>query len=397
MWLPDGMRIGRAAGSFRLALLGLGGAALLLTTSAGPGAAAPNTFGWIYLRGGEAPRPNEPVVEVLAVGDVMTGRGMEDVPGIFTNVAGDLHGADLAIGNLEGALSPTRVPDDSMFLLLPLRTPAMLADAGFDLIGIANNHALDAGIAGRAETRRRLREAGLEPVEGFAAVVREIDGFRLAVLAWNDLGAPDPEPLLAAVAQARAEAGVIIVMVHWGREYQRHPSLPQRDLASGLLDAGVDVVVGSHPHVVQDVRVVEPVQASDRTRLIAYSLGNFVFDQGWGDTGQGLALRLLFDAGGLRAAQALPLSTAPRPRWMDPEASAELLARIVPPERVGFFCLEDTCEPVEVPALTRSGILGSGAIDLTGDGDPEIVFVLFCFFSFSFFFFFFFLFFFFLL
>ncbi|HSR46824.1 MAG TPA: CapA family protein, partial [Anaerolineales bacterium] len=152
------------------------GVLLLLAASPGPRAAAASAFGWVYLRGGEVPAPDESLVEVLAVGDVMTGRGMEDVRAIFTNVSSDLLGADLTIGNLEGALSPTRVADDSMYLLLPLSTPATLAEAGFDLVGIANNHALDAGIAGRAETRRLLREAGLEPVEATAAVVQEIGG-----------------------------------------------------------------------------------------------------------------------------------------------------------------------------------------------------------------------------
>ena len=94
----------------------------------------------------------------------------------------------------------------------------------------------------------------------------------IAFLAWNDLGAPDQDPLLSAVHQARAGADVVLVLVHWGREYQRHPTLPQRDLARDLLDAGADVVVGSHPHVVQDLRVIQPVTASDRARLVAYSL-----------------------------------------------------------------------------------------------------------------------------
>ena len=217
-----------------------------------------------------------------------------------------------------------------MWLHLPLNTPAALSAAGFDLLGVENNHALDAGRAGQADTQRLLRAAGLEPVESGKAVVREIDGLRFAFLAWNDLGDPDRGPLLEAVRDARADADVVIVLVHWGREYQRHPSLPQGDLADQLIGAGVDVVVGAHPHVVQDVQIVQPATASERTRLVAFSLGNFVFDQGWGDTGQGLGLRLLFDAGGLRAAQALPLWTAPRPRWMSLDAASTLLARIVP-------------------------------------------------------------------
>ncbi len=348
-------------------------ACLLIALLAPAGASAYTADGWIYLRGGVAPGPDESLVEVLAVGDVMTGRGMTEVPDIFGQVSETLQSADLTIGNLEGAISDAPVPPDSVWLHLPLTTPSALSAAGFDLLGVENNHALDAGRAGLADTQRLLRAANLEPVEAAQPVVREIDGLRFAFLAWNDLGDPDRGPLLESVRDARAEADVVIVLVHWGREYQRHPSLPQGELAGQLLGAGVDVIVGAHPHVVQDVSIVQPLAASDRTRLVAYSLGNFVFDQGWGDTAQGLGLRLLFDAAGLRAAQALPLSTAPRPRWMSLEAASTLLARIVPPERIGFDCVEDACERVEVPPDSRTGILTSGAIDLTGDGVPEII------------------------
>jgi poly-gamma-glutamate synthesis protein (capsule biosynthesis protein) len=348
--------------------------ALLLLSLASPSRASAYTAdGWIYLRGGVAPTADESLVEILAVGDVMTGRGLADTPDIFGQVSSTLQSSDLTIGNLEGAISAAPVPADSVWLHLPLDTPSALSDAGFDLLGVANNHALDAGRVGLAETQRLLRAAGLEPVESAQAVVREIDGLRFAFLAWNDLGDPDRDPLLAAVRGARAEADIVVVLVHWGREYQRHPSLPQRELARELLDAGADVVAGAHPHVVQDVQVVQPATASDRTRLVAFSLGNFAFDQGWDDTGQGLGLRLLFDAGGLRAAQALPLWTAPRPRWMSPASASDLLARIVPTQRLAFNCVEDACERVEIQGDSRNGIFASGAIDLTGDGVPEII------------------------
>ena len=350
-------------------LIPLALAATLLLAAPLPSAAASAPGRWIYLRGGAVPSADEPVVEVLAVGDVMTGRGMETVPDIFGHVSDALRAADLTIGNLEGAISDDPVPPESMWLHLPLDTPAMLDEAGFDLLGLANNHALDAGPQGLAETRQLLDASGLQPVED-VPVLREIGALTIAFLAWNDLGAPDPEPLLASLRGARAIADAVVVTVHWGREYQRHPSLPQRDLAGALLDAGADVVVGAHPHVVQDVEILQP-EAGDRTRLIAYSLGNFVFDQGWDDTGQGLALRLVFDAAGLRAAQALPLTTAPRPRWMDPDAATLLFARILPPARMGFVCFEDACELVDVPTDSRSGIFHSGATDLTGDGRPE--------------------------
>jgi poly-gamma-glutamate synthesis protein (capsule biosynthesis protein) len=203
--------------------------------------------------------------------------------------------------------------------------------------------------------------------------VREIDGLTLAFLAWDDLRLADHDGLLEAVSDVRAEADIVLVLVHWGQEYQRHPVLPQRDLAGELLEAGADIVLGSHPHVVQDLQIIEPTEVEGRAQLVAYSLGNFVFDQGWDDTAQGLGLRLLFDDEGLRAAQALPLWTAPRPRWMEPDAAAALLDRILPPKRLGFACSADACEPVAVPSDVRSGIFGSGAIDLTGDGVPEII------------------------
>jgi Bacterial capsule synthesis protein PGA_cap len=345
----------------------------LLASSRASASAPPATAeAWIYLRGGQAPAADEPLVEILAVGDVMTGRGMADTPDIFGQVSTTLQSSDLTIGNLEGAISAAPVPADSVWLHLPLDTPAALSEAGFDLLGVANNHALDAGRAGLADTQRLLVAAGLEPVESAQAVVREIDGLTFAFLAWNDLGDPDRDPLLTAVRAARSDADVVVVLVHWGREYQRHPSLPQRELAQELLAAGADVIAGAHPHVVQDIEVAQP-DAGDRARLVAFSLGNFAFDQGWGDTGQGLGLRLLFDAAGLRAAQALPLWTAPRPRWMNPDSASDLLARIVPAQRLAFNCVEDACESVEISDDSRSGLFASGAIDLTGDGVPEIV------------------------
>jgi Bacterial capsule synthesis protein PGA_cap len=347
-------------------------ASLLLALCLPPRASAASAEAWIYLRGGEVPAPGERLVEILAVGDVMTGRGLADTPDLFAEVNHVLRSADLTIGNLEGAISDAPVPADSVWLHLPLDTPAKLVDAGFDLLSVENNHALDAGRAGLAQTLRLLRAADLEPVEAAPAVVREIDGLTFAFLAWNDLGDPDRDPLLAAVRDARADADIVVVQVHWGREYQRHPSLPQRELAQELLAAGADVVAGAHPHVVQDIEVAQP-DAGDRARLVAFSLGNFAFDQGWGDTGQGLGLRLMFDKAGLRAAQALPLWTAPRPRWMTPDSAADLLARIVPPERLGFACFDGACERVDAPPDSRSGAFTSGAIDLTGDGRPEIV------------------------
>ena len=345
---------------------------LLSLSNSGPPVSSESP-GWIYLRDGVPLQPGERLVEVLAVGDVMLGRGMAESQDIFDEVAGELQGADLTIGNLEGAIGTRPAAGVGIPLLLPPEAPARLAAAGFDLLSLANNHSLDAGTSGLDGTRLALQAVGIDPLENGRVAVREVAGRSFAFVGWNDLGIPSEEELLVNVRQADGEADHVIVIVHWGREYQRHPLLPQRELARRLFNAGADIILGSHPHVVQPLEVHAPSGLQDGAKLVAHSLGNFVFDQGWDDTVHGLALRLLFDAQGLRAAQALPLWTTPRPHWMDVDASAPLLERILESERVGFACSEERCWSAPVAADGRNGRFSSGAIDLTGDGVDEIV------------------------
>jgi poly-gamma-glutamate synthesis protein (capsule biosynthesis protein) len=326
----------------------------------------------------------------------MPGRGLSGLPGLFDHVSARLQAADLVIGNLEGVLTPNPAastspsfPASSEFagapalpasgwpppspLLIPPQAIPSLAAAGFDLLTLANNHALDAGQPGLEYTASALQSAGLQPLLSAQPQFRQLAGLKLGFLAWNALATADDTQLFAALRQLRPAADIVIILVHWGQEYQRHPNLPQRALAERLFAAGADLILGSHPHVVQDVQLVHPPGEAGRPRLAAYSLGNFAFDQGWDDTGQGLALRLLFDSAGLRAAQALPLWTSPRPRWMTTAEAAPLLERLLPERRLGFICTTETCRSVLVPQERRSGLFWSGAIDLTGDGRPELV------------------------
>lgn len=328
---------------------------------------------WIYLRGNLPPSATESLVEILAVGDVMPGRGVADLPGIFERVAGELRDVDLLVGNLEGVLSVDSPEGWGSPLWIPDSRADDLAAAGFDLLGLANNHTLDAGPQGLAATAARLQSVGIQPLESGVPVVRKVGGLKIAFLAWNEIPRSDRSNLPAALESARSQADILIVLVHWGWEYQRHPNQAQRSLADELLAAGADLVLGSHPHVVQDLQFEPPAEPDGRARLVAYSLGNFIFDQGWGDTAQGLAVRLYFDRTGLRAAQALPLWSALRPRWLVPAEASDLLKRILPGGRVGFACQGDTCLPVQVPQEDGNGIFWSGAIDLTGDGQAELV------------------------
>jgi poly-gamma-glutamate synthesis protein (capsule biosynthesis protein) len=351
----------------------LGAAFLVLGVPPARGAGDASEGQWVYLRDGQAVTAQEHAVELLAVGDIMPGRGLAGATGLFDGVRETLRSADLTAGNLEGAVSTSAPEDPALDLVLPAGVPAELADAGFDLLSLANNHTLDAGPAGLVGTRDALRAVGLRAVEAPSPLLRVAGGLTFGVVAWNDLAGADRAPLIESIRKARTSADVVVVLVHWGREYARHPLSLQRELADEMLAAGADAVLGAHPHVVQDVEVRPPSADGDTARLIAYSLGNFIFDQGWDDTAQGLALRLLFDARGLRAAQALPLWTGPRPRWMSSDDAAGLFDRILPDKRVGFACAADACRQVGAPEDLRSGQFFSGSIDLTGDGVAEIV------------------------
>lgn len=400
----------------------------LATTPAWSGAApaAPaglSAYPWLYRRAD--PPPQAGAVALIVTGDVMPGRDvmlggaaaatapysspasqapLHAATGPLRAVAPWLREADLTLGNLEAVLAPHEPPrttagaGDAQPILLSARpqAAAWLRHAGFDLLGLANNHSLDYGPDGLATTVRHLRDAGLTPLgaapgvaggaTAYEAVIQEVRGVRLAFLAFNAV--PDPHPPLAgdgwrpaqwdearavaAVRQARANAAAVVVSLHWGLEYDLRAAPWQRAAAQTLVAAGADLVVGHHPHVVQ-----EWAAWPQHNAFVAYSLGNFLFDQQGEHTSQGLALRALFDHHGLAAVQALPVWAGLQPQLMTLSEAEPLLARIAPPApRLTFACDAAGCAahdpPTQDDAMT-AGLFWSGSIDLTGDGRPELV------------------------
>jgi len=361
-----------------------------------------SSYSWVYLRDSEPLISGDGVVEVIALGDVMLGRGAGDEPRPFAAVAPLLKGADLTLGNLECVIAndpASRVPGDINSPGPLQAAPSVtrrLARVGFDVLGLANNHTLDLGTAGLTETASRLEAVGIATVgagpdrmAAFQPLVREIDGVRLAFLAVNAVKGGrddqdggwvraewDSQRIATAIKAARDQADAVIVSVHWGYEYERRVDPIQRGAAELLFESGADLVIGHHPHVVQAFEISEG-------RCVAYSLGNFVFDQGQGQTRHGLALRAFFDREGLRAVQAVPVWAGPQPRLMTPEASGAtqspraLPARLGPPQRSSFTCDEGGCRRVDMPSHeleeTRSTLFWGGRIDLTGDGVLEHV------------------------
>lgn len=365
-------------------------------TDTNPAAAPPDltVYPWLYLREGIPPPAGDRAV-LLAVGDVMLGRGVLAEPDPFAGVTAWLQTADLVLGNFEGVVADLNAgPAAGYDLRAPPAAAAQLRAAGFDVMALANNHSLDLGPAGLAETVAHLTAAGLQlvgagpdPEATVQPLPVTVNNIELALLAFNAIPGPvgqdailphdwtraewDIETATSAVAAARAQADAVIVSIHWGYEYQLHADPAQRRMADALFKAGADLIVGHHPHVVQETAV-------QSGGFVAYSLGNFVFDQGEGETGQGLALRAVFDADGLLGVQALPVWAGPRPRLIAPETAEPLLARIRPAlRRIGFVCSRPAddviCRPTDVPQQPQTGPFWSGEIDLTGDGVPELV------------------------
>jgi poly-gamma-glutamate synthesis protein (capsule biosynthesis protein) len=217
----------------------------------------------------------------------------------FARVAPILRQADVTVGNLECALGNRGKPARKSYTLRgPTAAAADLAGAGFDVLALANNHSLDYGPAALDETARLLDAAGVRHAGAGAneeaahrPAVLEVKGFRLAFLAyvdtpaegryaaatWSALGErpgvawAKPGRIAADVAAARREADLVIVLLHSGYEGVQVPNKIQRQAAHAAIDAGAVLVIGSHPHVLQGVERYG-------NGVIAYSLGNFVFD-----------------------------------------------------------------------------------------------------------------------
>jgi poly-gamma-glutamate synthesis protein (capsule biosynthesis protein) len=363
---------------------------------------------WLYLRSGQSLSPAENPLTLIVVGDMMLGRSIRPSPDTLAGVTSEIRAANLALGNFEGVLAPpggdpaklsSNDPGKPYKLVMDRKVPVLLQEAGFDLVSLANNHALDLNPRGLVDTVQSLQDAdiqvfGLSHHPGLPTEPLIIDklGYRLAFLAFTMIPTPsqpksgpvpalyDPISSATKVAEARQSADVVVVLLHGGVEYQRQASQAQEKAARNLAQAGADLVLGQHPHVIQGTEIITYHSLAEkyRTSFIAYSLGNFVFDQFKDNTRFGMALRIYLDSQGLRAVQALPLQAGSQPRWLDHLQAQEILDRIRPPAGLpvsiktqGFSCTRSECIPRSSLPGAVSGRFQFGRIDLTGDGRPE--------------------------
>lgn len=243
------------------------------------------------------PTPAPRYTHLVFVGDIMLSRsvgaamlGMGDWRWPFERIASVTAGADLAFGNLETPISTRGNPRGCGYCFrTDPRAVAGLTFAGFDVLSVANNHAQDYGPDAYADTLAALASAGISPVDAGRPVLRTVDGARIAFLAYTyPLDGPR---ITADIAGVRPDADIVIVSFHDGIEYQPLHDAEQERVYRAAVDAGADLVIGSHPHVVQDTEHYG-------RGYIAYSLGNFVFDQNFSSaTMHGMLLDVTLDRG----------------------------------------------------------------------------------------------------
>jgi poly-gamma-glutamate synthesis protein (capsule biosynthesis protein) len=261
------------------------------------------------------PQPYTKEAELIAVGDIMM-HGAQIKSGynpttktynydnFFQEVKGILSSGDWVIGNLETTLSGP----ETGYTGYPLfNAPDPLADgikkAGFNIISTTNNHSLDRGQKGVLKTLENVQKRGLISVGTAASteaankiVIVEKNNISMAILGYsygtNGIPIPkgkdylvsliDPKKIIQDITKARKSGvDIVTVILHFGSEYQRQPNIEQKTLVKQLVNAGADIILGSHPHVVQPYQIFEQTGKLGKPKkaIVIYSMGNFISNQ----------------------------------------------------------------------------------------------------------------------
>ena len=243
-------------------------------------------FSFIFKEGNYQEREESKGKTILFVGDIMLDRGVENLmkknssfyP--FQKITQFLKGVDIVFGNLEGPIVkvPKKISGKDLKFAFSPDTINGLFYGKINLVSLANNHTLDMGKSGLEETKELLEQKNInfvgDPVKCSKEFLFKKDG--IMFFAFNKtfpFNCKDEE-IFENVKSVRMQnkRDFLILSLHWGGEYLQKSLNIQRKFAHKIIDAGADLIVGYHPHVVQDIEIYNG-------RLIFYSLGNFIFDQ----------------------------------------------------------------------------------------------------------------------
>ena len=249
-----------------------------------------------------------PSITISTVGDIMAHQSnlnnaynpktrTYDFSGFLEYVSPYLSKSDLTIGNFE---TVTAGPSSGYTSFPRFNTPdsilTALSNTGFDVLSTANNHCLDRGINGLTRTIKKITENKMinvgSSIDGKNKyITKEVNGIKVSILSYTyafngneaNLSSKQKSTYLSPLNETQIKKDIgtvkaqgtdaVIVIIHWGTEYQRTPNTSQTSLAKKMLTWGADIILGSHPHVVQKSEIVK---IDGKDKFVIYSMGNFI-------------------------------------------------------------------------------------------------------------------------
>ncbi|MDO5561342.1 MAG: CapA family protein [bacterium] len=246
----------------------------------------------------------------LSTGDLMLGRSVnfkgwqkKDFSWSLEKVRPWLQKFDRVIVNLENPLvKDCPLTNEGMIFCADGAAAAALASSGVDIATLANNHTLNYGSAGLAQTVDFLRAASVSAVTSDTFLQQKIDQTTFGFLAFDEVSKNlDADEIAPLVAEKSAQVDVLIVALHFGSEYRYQPAAKQKQLAQTLIDSGAKIVLGNHSHWLGPIELYHD-------GVIVYSHGNFVFDQMWSnETRTGMAIAWNFEDNNLQEIMVYPI------------------------------------------------------------------------------------------
>lgn len=283
----------------------------------------------------------KPEITLLFGGDVMLSRyvydktiktGSDSYP--FDKIYDKFSEADIAFLNLEAPFKktgPYKVTTGEMVFKVDPQLISGLTKAGIDIVSLANNHALNAGVTGLEYTQELLKQNNIEYCGTHNIAYLEKNETEFAFICYTYSPSPssslsyiDDALLINDLKKAEQNADIIIVSMHAGTEYVVKPTMQQTNFAHTAIDNGADLVIGHHPH---ETQIVEEYKG----KYIFYSLGNLIFDQAWNpDAMKGMTVKATCHKNEIINLEIIPVQLEENccPRWMDQEESQYILNRL---------------------------------------------------------------------
>lgn len=258
--------------------------------------------------------------QIIITGDVMLGRSVmstsltKNITYPFDKVAEVLKAADLTLINLENPIIKNcPVHNDGFIFCTDPRMIQGLILAGVDIVSLANNHTKNYGNEGLIQTEKYLKNEKIETVGSENLVIKKINQVNFGIIGFDFTTNKIQEIDYELIKESKEKVDVLIIMIHWGREYTAEPTESQKMIAKKIIESGGDVIAGTHPHWVQSIEYLEG-------KPVFYSLGNFIFDQSWSEeTKKGLVIKLRYQGKELKEIKKMPIymENFGQPKWVE--------------------------------------------------------------------------------